>query len=221
MKFLNFLHGLGIFASIIVSMILGMLMGGQVVNAYLAAQQSVIAISTPEQKSNSTIGNFTTTSVQTVVVAPTTPAAASPPTTADNLSALSLVVALVTLIMTLGSSYLMAKQRELQSLIDLEKLRHRLAQLQIEAEADIFVYFKEYSAPDAAARTSSLSIWLKMLSSENSVRRVEANQQLARQIGPANISELSLVRRYVEEAIEYHVNNGRKEVIQEIRFYRA
>ncbi len=125
------------------------------------------------------------------------------PSTADTLSALGVVVALVTLLLTLGSTYLSQKQREIDKLLDKEKQRQSMEECLILVQRDCFAYFMSKQPRVGAQQTLECSIYLRGLQSSKADIRKSMSDKVSNLIGASNINELPQVRVYVSELERY------------------
>lgn len=132
---------------------------------------------------------------------PTDPIAA--PNTADTLSALGVVVVLVTLMLTLGSTYLAEKQKELEQLLGKERQRQTLEELLTQALVNLHEYFLHNQPNVAAQDTLDCGLRLRLLQSSDEDQRGEMNVILSRRLGPGNAADLPHVVRYVAEVKRY------------------
>ena len=121
------------------------------------------------------------------------------PNTADTLSVLGVVVALVTLMLTLGSTHLAQKQRELELLMVNEQKRQELEDLLIQAQVDVFEYFLEQQPSVAAQNTIDCGLRLRLLQSSDETQRKAMSEKLSNLLGPGNSVRVPCVVQYVNE----------------------
>lgn len=121
------------------------------------------------------------------------------PNTADTLSALSVVVALVTLALTLGSTHLAQKQRELEQLLGKERQRQLMEDLLTQAQVDVHEYFMGQQPSVAAQYAIDCGLRLRLLQSSDETQRKVMSEKLGNMLGPGNAAKIPRVVHYVAE----------------------
>ena len=118
---------------------------------------------------------------------------------ADVLSTLSLVIAVVTLLLTVGSTYLAARQEQLAKLIDRDHQRDRLQLALVRAQAELLPFFKAAGAPDPVEAAALVGAQLACLRTPLHQQRRDICLQIASYLGPSAKAALPETGRYIME----------------------
>lgn len=139
---------------------------------------------------------------------PREPAPSGPPSPADVLSTLSLVVAVVTLLLTYGSTYLATKQEQLSRLIDRDTQRERLQLALYRAQSELLNFFKGSGIGDPVESAALVGALLACLRTPDEGSRIMLNMQIASYLGPHQRAALPDTAMYCHE-LERWLQSGR------------
>lgn len=141
------------------------------------------------------------------------------PNPADTLSALAVVMAIVTIVLTMGSSFLLQKQKLLDEIHQKQSSLMELDRLRLVAVAELNNYWFVKNGAIAAEKVTKHNILLSLLMSTESTHRKMASDEISRDIGYQNRSDFMAGFEYYCAVKKYWNNQSEKSASAEVNYF--